>query len=142
MKIWQKPNSGYYLRAVPSPDAELTRTDPNTPMGELMRRFWQPVWFSRRSLPICRSQSAFSARDLVAFRDKSGRIGVLARHCAHRGTSLEYGIISGKRGLRCCYHGWLFDTDGTVLETPGEPPHSPLKDICMQGAYPVRNIGT
>ena len=75
--------------------------------------------------------------DLVAFRDRGGRVGVLARHCAHRGASLEFGIISD-RGLRCCYHGWLFDTDGTVLETPGEPPHSPLKDMCMQGAYPVR----
>ena len=93
MKIWQKPNSGYYLRDVPSPDAELTRTDPNTPMGELMRRFWQPVCLASEltDMPIA---IRILGEDLVAFRDKGGRIGVLARHCAHRGTSLEYGIIS------------------------------------------------
>jgi phenylpropionate dioxygenase-like ring-hydroxylating dioxygenase large terminal subunit len=136
MKIWQKPNSGYYLRDVPSPDAELTRTDPNTPMGELMRRFWQPVCLAAEltDLPLA---IRILGEDLVAFRDKGGRIGVLARHCTHRGTSLEYGIIS-ERGLRCCYHGWLFDTDGTILETPGEPPASRLKERCMQGAYPAR----
>ena len=90
MKIWQKPNSGYYLRDVPSPDAELTRTDPNTPMGELMRRFWQPVCLAAEltDLPLA---IRILGEDLVAFRDKGGRIGVLARHCTHRGTSLEYG---------------------------------------------------
>lgn len=135
MKIRQKPNSGYYLRDVPSTDPELTQTGPNTPMGELMRRFWQPVCLASEltDVPLA---IRILGEDLVAFRDKAGRIGVLARHCAHRGTSLEYGIIS-ERGLRCCYHGWLFDTDGTVLETPGEPPTSRLKDRCMQGAYPA-----
>ena len=64
-------------------------------------------------------------------------VGVLHRHCCHRGTSLEYGIVS-ERGIRCCYHGWLFDTDGTILETPGEPPDSKMKDSFRHGAYPAR----
>ena len=97
-------------------------------MGELMRRFWQPVWLASEltDVPLA---IRILGEDLVAFRDKADRIGVLARHCAHRGTSLEYGIISD-RGLRCCYHGWLFDVDGTILETPGEPPNSRLKHAC------------
>jgi phenylpropionate dioxygenase-like ring-hydroxylating dioxygenase large terminal subunit len=72
----------------------------------------------------------------VLFRDLGGRIGLLHRHCAHRRASLEYGIIA-EQGLRCCYHGWLFDIDGTVLETPGEPPASHLKESVSQGAYPT-----
>ena len=58
--------------------------------------------------------------DLVLFRDKSGQIGLLDRHCCHRGTSLEFGIVE-ECGIRCCYHGWKFDVDGRILETPGEP---------------------
>ena len=57
-------------------------------------------------------------------------------HCPHRGTSLEFGLV-GEKGIRCCYHGWLFDVDGTILETPGEPATSTLKDRLCHGAYPV-----
>jgi phenylpropionate dioxygenase-like ring-hydroxylating dioxygenase large terminal subunit len=57
-------------------------------------------------------------------------------HCPHRGTSLEFGLVS-ERGIRCCYHGWLFDVDGTILETPGEPAGSTFKDRLCHGAYPV-----
>jgi nitrite reductase/ring-hydroxylating ferredoxin subunit len=74
--------------------------------------------------------------DLVAFRGKSSAAGLLELHCPHRGTSLEFGLISEK-GIRCCYHGWLFDVDGTILETPGEPADSTLKDRLFHGAYPV-----
>ena len=73
----------------------------------------------------------------MVFRDHSGAVGLLELHCAHRGTSLEFGLVSEK-GIRCCYHGWLFDCDGTILETPGEPPDSTLKDRLCHGAYPVR----
>ena len=60
-------------------------------------------------------------------------------YCCHRGASLEFAIVSD-RGLRCAYHGWLFDVDGTVLETPGEPPDSTLKENLFQGAYPAHDI--
>src|SRR6202040_2110106 len=74
--------------------------------------------------------------DLVAYRDKGGSIGLLELHCPHRGTSLEFGLI-GDRGIRCCYHGWLFDCDGTILETPGQPADSTLKGRLCHGAYPA-----
>ena len=140
MNVLQKtepqPYSGYYLRDVPEPDAELTRTGPGTPMGELMRRFWQPVCLSSEIADLPHT-ARILGEDLVVFRDKRGEVGVLLRHCSHRGTSLEYGIVS-ERGIRCCYHGWLFDIDGTVLETPGEPPDSAMKDTLRHGAYPAR----
>ena len=61
---------------------------------------------------------------------------MLHKHCSHRGTSLEYGIVA-EHGIRCCYHGWLFDVDGRILETPGEPPESKLKESLYHGAYPA-----
>jgi phenylpropionate dioxygenase-like ring-hydroxylating dioxygenase large terminal subunit len=132
----REPYSGYYLRDVPPHDPEITHTGPGTPMGEFMRRYWQPVCLSRQldDLPLA---IRIMGEDLVAFRDRSGRVGVLHRHCSHRGTSLEYGIVS-ERGIRCCYHGWLFDVDGTILETPGEPSGSRIGERVQHGAYPVR----
>ena len=52
------------------------------------------------------------------FRDQSGRVGCLELHCPHRGTSLEFVLIAEK-GIRCCYHGWLMDVNGRILDTPG-----------------------
>ena len=131
--------AGYALREIPTEDPELTHTDPGTPMGEYMRRFWQPVCLSE-SLTDLPHAIRIMGEDLVAYRDKSGQVGVLNRHCSHRGTSLEYGIVA-ERGIRCCYHGWLFDADGTILETPGEPPNSKLKDSFHHGAYPAFEKG-
>src|SRR5580698_4606139 len=128
--------SGYHHRHVPQEDTELTHVGPDTPCGEYLRRFWQPVCYSDdlKDLPL---RLRFFGEDLVAFRDGSGEIGLLELHCPHRGTSLEFGLV-GEKGIRCCYHGWLFGCDGTILETPGEPASSTLKDRLFHGAYPVR----
>jgi phenylpropionate dioxygenase-like ring-hydroxylating dioxygenase large terminal subunit len=127
--------SAYHHRARPAPDDELTRVGPGTPCGEYLRRFWQPVILASELGELPR-RVRILGEDLVAFRDKSGAIGLLELHCPHRGTSLEFGLV-GDKGIRCCYHGWLFDTDGTILETPGEPADSTLKDRLCHGAYPV-----
>jgi len=127
--------SAYHHRERPAEDEELSRVGPGTPCGEYLRRFWQPVVRSEdlRDLP---KRLRILGEDLVAFRDKRGAVGLLELHCPHRGTSLEFGLV-GEKGIRCCYHGWLFDVDGTILETPGEPADSTLKDRLFHGAYPV-----
>ena len=127
--------SAYHHRERPPVDEELTRVGPGTPCGEYLRRFWQPVIQSSELGEVPR-RLRILGEDLVAFRDKSGGIGLLELHCPHRGTSLEFGLI-GETGIRCCYHGWLFGADGTILETPGEPADSTLKDRLFHGAYPV-----
>lgn len=129
------PFGGYYKRKVAPHDPELTSTDAGTPMGEYMRRFWQPVCLSQELGQLPKAIRILG-EDLVAFRDLSGRIGVLDRHCSHRGASLEYGIIT-QEGIRCCYHGWHYDLDGTVLETPCEPVESKLKTTVCHAAYPA-----
>ena len=129
------PFTGYFLSAVPPEDPELTHVGPGTPCGEYLRRFWHPVALSSNLADLPHA-ARIMGEDLVVFRDGLGNVGVLHRHCSHRGTSLEYGIV-GERGIRCCYHGWLFDVAGRILETPGEPPGSKLKDGFCHGAYPA-----
>ena len=81
-----------------------------------MRRFWHPVCMSLELTDTPRFLKILG-EELVAFRDKSGRVGVLHAHCVHRGASLEYGAIQ-ERGIMCCYHGMVFDVDGTCLHVP------------------------
>ncbi len=125
----------YHHRERPEADEELTHVGPGTPCGEYLRRFWHPI-IAAEELQDLPRRLRIMGEDLVAFRDKSGAVGLLELHCAHRGTSLEFGLVCEK-GIRCCYHGWLFDVDGKILDTPGEPPDSTLKDRLYHGAYPV-----
>ena len=118
-------------------DAELTQVGPGTPCGEYLRRFWHPIAFTA-DLADVPNRIRILGEDLVLFKDKSDRIGLLNINCSHRGTSLEFGIVQ-QRGLRCCYHGWVFDVNGRILETPGEPPDSTLKERLWHGAYPVQD---
>ena len=128
------PYSGYYNRPPQGDDPLLTRVGPGTPCGEYMRRYWQPFLLSSElsELPVA---VKLLGEDLVVFRDGSGRLGLLHKHCAHRGASLEFGIIA-ERGIRCCYHGWHFDVDGTILDTPGEPESSRIKTQLLPGRVP------
>ncbi|HYT55697.1 MAG TPA: Rieske 2Fe-2S domain-containing protein [Verrucomicrobiae bacterium] len=130
--------SAYGLK-IPEPDPVLTRVGPDTPCGELMRRYWQPVCLSAdlKDLP---KPVHILGEDLVAFRDGEGKAGLLFFRCSHRGTSLEYGRVEA-RGLRCCYHGWLYDIEGNVLEMPLEPAGNPFLKQIQHPCYPVREFG-
>jgi len=132
------PFDGYHRRDTPLPDPELTQVGPGTPCGEYLRRFWQPVAFTR-DLGRTPLRVRVLGEDLVVFRDRGRRTGVLHLHCAHRGASLEFGIPI-ERGIRCCYHGWVYDVDGRCLETPGEPRGSRLCERVWQGAYPTHEF--
>lgn len=129
------PYSAHYHREVPDADPELTHVGPGTPCGEYFRRFWHPVGLSA-DLPDLPRRIRILGEDLVLFRDGRGRAGLLELHCSHRGTSLEFGAIE-REGIRCCYHGWLYAVDGRILETPGEPADSTIKERFCHGAYPT-----
>ena len=119
----------------------LTRADLNDPMGALISRYWIPALLSEE-IPLPDSppvQVKLLGQQLVAFRDTDGRIGLLAEHCAHRGTSLFYGRNEGS-GLRCIYHGWKYDVEGNVLETPAEPPGSDFKNKIRIAAYATKEV--
>ena len=76
--------------------------------------------------------------ELVLFRTRKGALGLVYEHCAHRGASWEFGVATDD-GIRCCYHGWHFAPDGTILETPNRPKNSNHKKFC-HGAYPVHEF--
>jgi phenylpropionate dioxygenase-like ring-hydroxylating dioxygenase large terminal subunit len=97
----------------------LTRVGPGTPMGEVFRRYWIPAG-TRREIPEPDSPPVrirLLGEDLVLFRDSGGRVGLLAEQCAHRRASLFFGR-NEEGGLTCVYHGWKYDVDGNVLDTP------------------------
>ena len=116
---------------------QLTKVGPGTPAGELLRRYWHPISVS---LEITDEHPTKFVRilgeDLVIFRDKSGRLGLLADHCSHRGASLVYGRVE-ERGISCAYHGWLYDCEGNILETPPERNDAIMRSV-KHTAYPVK----
>jgi phthalate 4,5-dioxygenase oxygenase subunit len=118
----------------------LTDTNVGTPAGDLLRRYWQPVALSS-DLPPGAAPKAIRimAEDIVLFRDDADRVGALDRKCAHRCTDLVLGRIEDG-GIRCPYHGWLFDIDGRVLDTPAEV-NPAAKDRIRTRSYPVHEAG-
>ena len=128
---------------LPADDNELlARVGPGTPMGHLQRHYWQPVLLSSELAkpdgPALRMRVL--GEDLVAFRDTSGRVGLLAANCSHRGAPLCYGR-NEENGLRCVYHGWKYDIHGHCVDMPNEPPESNFKDKVQHPAYPCTERG-
>jgi phthalate 4,5-dioxygenase len=100
----------------------VSRVGSGTPMGELLRRYWMPALFSRDlPEPDCAPvRVRLLGEDLVAFRDTLGRVGLLEEYCPHRRVSLWLGR-NEESGLRCVYHGWKFDVEGTCVDQMNEP---------------------
>jgi len=117
----------------------LTRVGPGTPAGELLRRYWMPVGIAAELTDEQPTKFVrLMGEDLVLFRDKTGRVGLLADRCAHRGASLCYGRVE-ERGISCAYHGWLYNTGGDILETPPERNDAVMRTV-KQKSYPVRQF--
>jgi phenylpropionate dioxygenase-like ring-hydroxylating dioxygenase large terminal subunit len=113
----------------------LTQVGPGTPCGELLRRYWQPI-AAAAELGDRPRKVRVLGEDLVLFRDRKGRAGLLYPRCMHRGTTLYYGRVEAE-GIRCCYHGWLFDVQGRCLDQPCEPDGGRHRDQARQPWYPV-----
>ncbi|MEA2639308.1 MAG: 5,5-dehydrodivanillate O-demethylase oxygenase subunit [Chloroflexota bacterium] len=118
----------------------LTRVGPGTPGGELLRRYWHalcPAAELTAERPTKRVR--LLGEDLVLFRQPNGSYGLVAEQCGHRGCSLYYGFVEDA-GLRCAYHGWVWDKSGKCIEQPFEPAESMMKHVVHQAAYPVERI--
>src|SRR5579875_1758383 len=119
----------------------LCRVGPGTPMGELMRRYWQPI---AATAEISDEQPVKPVRilgeDLALYRDLRNRLGLIGLYCPHRLRPLTYGIPE-EDGLRCPYTYWLFDAEGRCLDIPMEPDDSTLKYEIHTPAYPVQELG-
>jgi phthalate 4,5-dioxygenase oxygenase subunit len=113
----------------------LVRVGPGTPMGSLLRRYWQPALLSTEletdGAPI---RVRLLAEDLIAFRDTNGRVGLIDAYCPHRRAPMFYGR-NEDCGIRCVYHGWKFDVDGKCLDVPAMPSDSPIMDKVRIKSY-------
>jgi 5,5'-dehydrodivanillate O-demethylase len=119
----------------------LTRVGKGTPAGELLRRYWMPAAVAAEltdEKPI--KSLRLLGEDLVVYRDKTGRHGLVGEHCPHRKASLAFGRVD-EEGIRCPYHGWKYDGTGRCLEQPAEPASGGFKDKIKHTAYPVEKLG-
>jgi len=135
-----KAYNGYIESHRGASDELLVRTGRGTACGEYLRRYWQPVALAAEIEDLPRLIRVLG-EELVIFRDRSGRYGLVHRHCPHRRASLEFASCESN-GIRCCYHGWLFDVDGRILEIPGQPDGIAelIKNKTSLGAYPVKEF--
>ena len=121
----------------------LTQVGPGSPLGELLRRYWHPIAASSEMARHSTKLVKLLGEELVLFKDKNGRLGLIGAYCAHRRANLVYGIPDDG-GLRCPYHGWKYGTDGRCLEQPFEQTvrrQSNLKDTVKLPAYSVQEFG-
>jgi phenylpropionate dioxygenase-like ring-hydroxylating dioxygenase large terminal subunit len=119
--------------------ADIPHVGASTPAGEWFRRYWIAVGTTQELYDIPQAVKVLG-EELVLFRDQFGKVGLLGEHCPHRGASLEYGDIEDG-GLRCPYHGWLFNVDGQCLEMPAEPRDSKFCQKVKHLSYPVKELG-
>ncbi len=134
--------TGYAQSDPPGFDEQLARTGPGTSCGEVFRRYWHPVAMTSEvsDIPL---EVRVLGENLILFQTTEGAYGLVHKQCPHRRASLVFGKCEA-RGIRCCYHGWLFAPDGEVLETPGEEPDSEpaalVRARTRLGAYPVHEF--
>jgi phthalate 4,5-dioxygenase len=126
----------------PEENERITRVGPGTPMGNLMRRYWQPACLSEElpendGAPI---RLRLLGEDLIGFRDTEGKVGLMDAYCPHRRAPMFFGR-NEECGLRCVYHGWKFDRDGVCTDMPSEPPDSLFKNKVTIKTYPTYEKG-
>jgi 5,5'-dehydrodivanillate O-demethylase len=118
----------------------LTRVGPGTPMGNLMRRYWQPIAAAVELEKAWTRRVRLLGENLVLFRDRQGRRGLIAEQCPHRRASFAHGIPT-EDGIRCPYHGWEFSAAGKCLSQPNEPDNCAFREKVTTPAYPVEELG-
>ncbi len=119
----------------------LCRVGRGTPMGEMMRQYWLPVGYSEEYEAEGQPQRVrLLGEDLIVWRDASGTPAFVEANCPHRGAGLFFGRVEGP-GLRCAYHGWMFDASGQCIDMPNEPAESNFKSKVKTKAYRGADYG-
>ena len=109
-------------------------------MGELMRRYWQPIGAAVDLESKWTKRVRLLGEDLVIFKDRQGRLGLIAEHCPHRRASFAHGIPT-ENGIRCPYHGWEYNAQGKCIHQPNEQDKCAFRDKVSTDAYPVQEMG-
>jgi 5,5'-dehydrodivanillate O-demethylase len=117
----------------------FTQVGPETPMGRLLRWYWHPIAAATQLDENPVQSVHLLGESLVLFRDRKGRLSLISDTCAHRRVNLVFGIPEDD-GLRCPYHGWLYDGTGQCLEMPSEPTDSTFPSRVKIASYPVQEL--
>lgn len=133
----------------PEDNELVTQVGPGTPMGETLRRHWIPGLLAEEIPdPGCAPvRTRLLGENLIAFRTQDGKVSVIQEACPHRGASLFFGrnegtdSRDGTMGVRCSYHGWKFNGEGSCIDMPTEPAESTFKDKIKITAYPAKERG-
>ncbi len=118
----------------------LTEVGRGTPMGELMRRYWQPIGAAVDLENKWTKRVRLLGEDLVIFKDRQGRLGLIAEQCPHRRASFAHGIPT-ENGIRCPYHGWEYNAQGKCIHQPNEQDKCAFRDKVSTDAYPIEEMG-
>jgi nitrite reductase/ring-hydroxylating ferredoxin subunit len=130
-----KPAAKAALGAASAIAQKLVPVGPKDPAGRIFRRYWIPIEVAGDLGPKPK-EIRILGEDLVLFRFPNGEPGLVGAKCAHRNAGMQHGTPE-TRGLRCCYHGWLYDAGGRCIEMPCEPKNSPLLDQVKIAGYPA-----
>ena len=118
----------------------LTQVSRGTPIGSLLRRYWQPIGAASELDTKWTKRVRLMGEDLILFRDRQGKRGLIAEQCPHRRASFLHGIPT-ERGIRCPYHGWEFSAQGRCLNQPNERDNAAFREMVSTDAYPVEELG-
>ena len=124
----------------PEQNQLLTQVGRGTPMGELMRRYWQPIGAAVEMQDKWTKKIRLLGENLVLFKNRQGHLGMIAEQCPHRRASFAYGIPTD-HGIRCPYHGWEFSAQGKCLNQPNEKDNPAFRNTVSTDAYPVEELG-
>lgn len=82
-----------------------------------LNRWWVAGFsWELKDRPLART---LLGRPMVLFRTPDGRVAALEDRCCHKELPLSCGAVEN-RGLRCGYHGLLFNAQGACVEIPGQ----------------------
>ena len=91
-----------------------------------MERIWGKSWiFIGHESQVPNPGDFYTTRinhkiPVIMVRGKDGVVRVLHNRCTHKGAKLVDTTCGNTRAFRCCYHGWTFNTDGSLLKIPNE----------------------
>src|SRR5574341_219975 len=109
-----------------------------SPKFEALRNFWYYALPGHRLSRGSVLAKTLLGEPLLLGRAPDGTVFALRDLCPHRGFPLSYGRFDGTE-IKCCYHGWRFDTAGRCTAIPALVPEDNVELSRIRVAsYPCR----